>query len=463
MLNQPKPVLLLEFNELSPSLIDRFIDSGDLPHFEQLRERSVTFITEAGEESGQLNPWIQWVTVHTGVKAHEHGISQLGEASRLEFPTVADVVSESGRPVWLCGSMNVKPVGPVRGAFLPDPWSVGAQAQPSELQPFYEFTSANVQEHTNTARRQGKAEELAFLIFLVRHGLSPSTAASTVRQLVGERTGRTDRWRRAVVLDQFQWDVFRWYHKRISPWFSSFFSNSTAHLQHLYWRDMDPATFGLRPEPNSRYGDAILNGYRAMDHLVGRVLTWAGDDVTVVFCTALSQQANVMKDLGDYEGFHRPVDLDGFAASLGISGVVSTSRVMAEQFHLFFADDAAAAAGLERLRSASVDGQRAFGVRADGPAVFGGCRLFQPQRPGASLDISTSPRSLPLDSILYWVEAPRSGAHHPDGMLWIQTEGRVEGKPERVPLTSVAPTLLALLGLPRPASMRTEPLLEPSA
>ncbi|MGH3117600.1 MAG: hypothetical protein ACRDQ2_10935, partial [Gaiellales bacterium] len=286
---------------------------------------------------------------------------------------------------------------------------------------------------------------------------------STVGQLLGERTGRTERWRRAVVLDQFQWDVFRWYHKRMKPSFSSFFSNSTAHLQHLYWRDMDPATFGLGPEPGSRYADAILHGYQAMDALVERVLTWAGEDVTVVFCTALSQQPNVMKDLGDYDGFHRPVDLDRFAAALGISGVRSSAPVMAQQFHLFFADEASAATGLEVLAGASVEGRSAFTVRRDGAGVFGGCRLFQPQPPDAALDVPATAKSVPLDEVLYWVEAPRSGAHHPDGMLWIRTGDGGEAKPERVPLTSVAPTLLALLGVPRPSTMRAEPLLEISA
>ena len=38
-------VLMLEFNELSPVLMNRFIAEGHLPAFGRLRETSATFIT----------------------------------------------------------------------------------------------------------------------------------------------------------------------------------------------------------------------------------------------------------------------------------------------------------------------------------------------------------------------------------------------------------------------------------
>ena len=40
-------VILLEFNELSPTLMERFIDMGQLPNFKRLRDESQVLITEA--------------------------------------------------------------------------------------------------------------------------------------------------------------------------------------------------------------------------------------------------------------------------------------------------------------------------------------------------------------------------------------------------------------------------------
>ena len=60
-------VILLEFNELSPTLMNRFISQGHLPHFKRFSEESAIYLTEAAERAPYLDPWIQWVTVHTGL------------------------------------------------------------------------------------------------------------------------------------------------------------------------------------------------------------------------------------------------------------------------------------------------------------------------------------------------------------------------------------------------------------
>ena len=432
-----KPVIMLEFNELSPTLMDRFMGQGKLPGFERLRERSATFVTEAGEAGPLLNPWVQWVTVHTGATAAEHGIRQLGEAHQLGLPTIADVVSASGGAVWLCGSMNVQPIGPINGGILPDPWSVAATPQPSELIPFFRFVSANVQEHTTAANPLSKRETLAFARFLATHGLSLGTTVATLQQLAGERTGRGGRWRRAELLDRFQWDVFRSYYRRIRPTFATFFSNSTAHFQHLYWDEMERA-----PDTSS-----VLHGYQQMDRIVEKALALAGDTATVVLCTALSQTANTDADRSR-EGFYRPCDPSAFVEALDVRGVRDVAPVMAEQMHIFFEDAVAAAEGSRALQSLRSAGEPVFDVQANGNQLFVGCRFFTPR-------VLVSP----LDSLLYWVDAPREGTHHPDGILWIGA-GPSPARDVRVPLTSVAPTLLDLLGLEAPASMTGETLTQ---
>ena len=44
-----------------------------------------------------------------------------------------------------------------------------------------------------------------------------------------------------------QMDVFRRYWKRERPTFSTLFLNSTAHFQHLHWREMEPHLFQVQP------------------------------------------------------------------------------------------------------------------------------------------------------------------------------------------------------------------------
>ena len=60
-------VIVLEFNELSPVLIEKFMLAGKLPNFRRLYDESEVSITEADAPAPQLEPWIQWVTAHSGI------------------------------------------------------------------------------------------------------------------------------------------------------------------------------------------------------------------------------------------------------------------------------------------------------------------------------------------------------------------------------------------------------------
>ena len=174
---------------------------------------------------------------------------------------------------------------------VPDPWCTNVAPNPVELQTYFRFVQQNVLEHTNGEAAFSGADYLKFLSFMASHGLSIASVSRIMRQLASERMGEDVKWRRVVLLDLLQFDVFRHYYRTLKPQFSTFFLNSTAHYQHCYWRNMDPAAFAVKPseEENREYGDAIRYGYRQMDGLIGRFLRLAGDDATLVFCTGLSQ------------------------------------------------------------------------------------------------------------------------------------------------------------------------------
>jgi arylsulfatase A-like enzyme len=456
-------LVVLEFNELTPALMDRFIDEGVLPNFRRLRDESIAYVTDAEEDQQHLNPWVQWPTVHTGASYAEHGVLKLGEGSALTQPTVADVVAEAGGRSWICGSMNL----PVRSGestwYLPDPWAPDAAAYPAVLEPISNFVRAHVQEHSNLARRGSPGALKAGLAF-ARLRPSVSTAAAVVGQLAGERTGRHARWERAAVLDRIQWDVFRWGWRRHRPDFATFFSNSTAHFQHVYWRHHDPERFELplSDDERARYGDAIRLGYRQMDALVGRALALVGSAATLVFCSALGQQPYLKMEAEGGKKLHRPYRIDELMAAIGIDGITGTAPVMAEQFHLYFSTEADAERAVEKLDAATLNGVPAFTSRRNGTDVLTGCAVLTDVSAGAEIDLRDG-RSIPFHQLLYQLETTKSGYHHPLGLLWVRTADRRGARiDEPVPLRSVAPTLLSLLGLP-PSTSMTAPALATTA
>ncbi|MGH9084970.1 MAG: hypothetical protein ACRDYW_05920 [Acidimicrobiales bacterium] len=457
------PVVVLELNELCPPLVERFIDEGVLPGFARLRRESHQFVTDAEEGPGRLNPWVQWVTLHTGVPLDEHGALRLGDGTRVTQPTVGELASEGGARVWLCSPMNVVPHGPVRGAYLPDPW-IDAEPQPASLRPFHRFVRASVQEHSNPSARLSPAQVAAFLWFLLRHGLRPATVVATARQLASERRGGP-RWKRVALLDRFQWDVFRRVLRRERPDLATFFSNSTAHLQHHYWRYLEPEQFDPRPSPEEleRFGGAVRYGYEQMDRMVGEALDLVGSTGTLVLCTALSQQAYRKGEVAGKGAFHRPHDLEAFAVQFGLDGVTSIAPVMAEQFHLLFAEAALAERAMARLETVQAEDAPVFALRRDGDDLFVGCARFGDVDPATPL---VGPAGIPatFGDAFYRSETGQSGMHHPDGLLWIRPPGgagSTVGPTQRVSLLDVAPTLLSLVGVAPAPHMHGRPLVAP--
>jgi hypothetical protein len=450
----PRSVLMLELNELAPPLMDRFIDEGILPNFARFRSQSTVAITDPEEAQSGLNPWIQWVTVHTGASREEHGIEKLGEASNLRLPTIGSVVGDAGRTAWLCGSMNLPARAAGGGLYLPDPWNPAEPPSPTDLEAFAGFVRANVQEHSNASVTLSPASVARFAWHQVRHGLSPATVRDAVGQLLSERRGRRGRWARASVLDRFQWDVFAWYWRRDKPAFGTFFSNSTAHYQHVYWRNFDPEVFDAKPADVEQrlYGDAVRHGYRQMDALVADAMALADETgSTLVLCTALSQQPFVQADASGGKFVYRPHDFGALVATLGLRDVDQIAPVMSEQFHLYFRDDAAAAAAATTLGDCTVEGDPAFATRVVGTDVFTGCSIHHLLAPHAVLRTPDG-REHRFADLFYRSDTTKSGYHHPDGMWWVRTgHHRVIDQP--VSLRAVAPTILDLLGLEAPPTM----------
>src|SRR5262249_48209197 len=154
---------------------------------------------------------------------------------------------------------------------------------------FHRFVQARVVEHTRDRVPLRLTEYAQFVSFMVRHGLSAATARAIVEQLTAE-VGHRHRWKRAMILDRLQMDLFEHGWRRLRPALSTFMLNSTAHLQHLYWRNMEPESFALKPTAREQVDlrDAIPQSYEQTDGILGRILDLAGDEAIVILCTALS-------------------------------------------------------------------------------------------------------------------------------------------------------------------------------
>lgn len=457
-------VLVLEFNELTPSLMHKWMDAGLLPGFRRLHDESTCYITDAEESGKRLEPWVQWVTAHSGLSSEEHGILDLDDGHKLRQPRIWDTASDAGRRVWICGSMNAGKYGDrLNGAIVPDPWASHLEPEPKEeFDAFFKLISAYVKEYSSDKVGLGKMDYVRFGQFMLSHGLSPKTVRKTISQLASERGGRY-RWKRAMILDRLLWDLFRSEWRKRKPHLSTLFLNSTAHLQHYHWRNMEPEAFRIRPgaDEQAEYGDAILAGYQAMDELVREAFELIeGTPTALVLLTALSQQPLTRyEDEGGKQVF-KPRDAIDLYRFAGGRDRAQYAPLMAEEYHLYFDNEMAAERGRMALSGLRLDsGAPLMRLRRDGHSLFVACALISKPAAGARIQTGAGPETCGFDETFHPVGELKSGGHHPDGMFWIRTaragrDGEAAaaaqaGEPAgRVSLRRVAPTLAELAGVP---------------
>jgi len=445
-------LLLLEFNELCPSLIERFMAEGALPNFKRLRERSRAFITHTNEPV--LEPWIQWVTVHTGVPLDQHGIFDLDEAAKLRHEAFWDGLTSEN--VLLMCPMNVRFNRTDGSIFMPDPWAA-SQVPSREIEPFYRFVRSAVNGHARSAGFDRKTAVDA-LRYLAGHGMTLRTFLELIRQLVQERIGDRDvKWHGATMLDKLCWDVFAYFWRsERRPRIGVFFSNATAHYQHKYWRHHDPEAFTLKPDPRElrSYGEAIRYGYRGLDDLIGKAMKIAGSDTAIVLCTALSQQPMLDYEARGGKSMFLPKDFKALLALLGTRVDVRVEQIMAEEARLHF-DNAADA---ERARAClahatTSEGLPVFKLRGfDGRSFITGCGVFSSEVTPQTR-IQAAGRSASFHEHFIPMPTTTSAKHHPDGVLWVAApsgqspSGQPNAEVEHIPLTQVRTQFDEILAL----------------
>jgi len=358
--------------------------------------------------------------------------------------------------------MNIRYDRPINGAVIPDPWTEGVEPYPkTEFDPYLKFVTINVREHTNETVPLKGSDYLNFLRYMARNGLSASTVSFIVKQQIGERFAPQFRWRRAIVLDRLQFDLFRSQYKKMQPHFATFFLNSTAHFQHMYWRNMDPTSFTVQPSAKDQadHEGAVLYGYQQMDWIVGQVLEMAGSDGTIVFSSALGQQPFLKYEEQGGKVFYRPKNLAAFLKHVGLTMPHKVEPVMSEQFNLYFESEAAAIEAEKALLAVHVNDRPALPTRRNGRDLISGCGIFAQLDKNATMTTLAHPTPVPFFDFLYQAEGMKSGMHHPEGLFWVRRPDRSASAPsEAVSLRACAPTILKMFGVAQPLSMKEEAL-----
>ncbi len=471
-LSPRRRVLFLEFNEITWSIVDRMIAERKLPNLERLKREGAWASPNSVDLKPYLDPWITWVTVHTGVDRSVHGATTLEQdLGTIKARRLWDYVDDAGGTVGVFGSIGAHPPRPVKGFMVPGPFAPSSATFPRALEPIQELNRHSVQIHQ---RNQGPSSPLAMVplgMKLLRLGLKPMTCAAVAAQLATERIAPHLAWKRVGLQPLINYDFFEQLYLRHRPDFATWHSNHAAHYMHHYWRAMDDSAF-TEPCPTDerrRYGGAIEHGYALCDLLLGRFMQLIDDNTVLVLASSMGQQPYRSERYRKGKIIVRFRDIHRVLGILGATGMTSVVPIMLPQWKLTIPNAAERRRIKELFKRAHVVGielPKAFGVEEVGdeltvspyalPEQRRDIRYFFPCAPNAD------ERGYMLDDLFaIAVPTPKEGMHHPTGMLVLWGKGICSGVHiEGTTNLDIAPTVLSLLGLPVPSIMKGRVLSE---
>ena len=224
-----KKLIFWELNEINFDYVNLYISEGKLPNWKKIIENHGLFTTSSEKKFIELEPWIQWPSLRTGMTFEEHGIFRLGDIEASELKQHWEVLEDRGYSVAALSPINASNNTKNSPFWIPDPWVDTKISGDGFIR---RFSKAYKQAVNDNAE-----EKISFSSMIaILEGLITKTQISSwpiyISCLIG--AFKKQHWSKAIFLDRLLADIFIRLWKNNHPDFSVLFLNSGAHIQHHY-------------------------------------------------------------------------------------------------------------------------------------------------------------------------------------------------------------------------------------
>lgn len=320
-----KKTILIGLNELNFEYIEYYVAQGKLPVFKELLQRYGYKETTSEAEYSLLEPWIQWVTLHTGKTYAEHDVFRLGDiVGRNDLDQLWELAEAKGLSVGAISPFNAENRLKNPTFFVPDPWT-----QTSAFgEEFVVEVSSAVAQAVNDNAKGGLTKKSILAILKTFLKVVPVRLYSEYLMLSAEIKNKVGI--KAVILDKLLGDLFIQQWKKHTPDFSSLFLNTGAHFQHHYMFNALPYQ-GKFENPQwycPKDQDPLFLILKEYDKFLGRLIKL---DTRIVIATGLHQKPH--EELTFY---WRLKDHVGFLNEIGLSSHINVTPRMSRDFLIEF-------------------------------------------------------------------------------------------------------------------------------
>ena len=94
-----KKLIFIELNEINFDLVKIYAQKYNLKNFKYLIKKLK--ITSSEDEYELLEPWIQWYSIRTGMKAKDHKVFRLGDSINSEIPQIFVIIVKTQNILFL--------------------------------------------------------------------------------------------------------------------------------------------------------------------------------------------------------------------------------------------------------------------------------------------------------------------------------------------------------------------------
>jgi len=353
--------ILLGLNELNFDYLKFYIDKGLLPNFKKIFQIQPPIETVSENEYKLLEPWVQWVTIHSGKTYKEHNIFRLGDI--VNNPKISQIFEEleaEGLSVGAVSPFNAENRLNNPSFFIPDPWTITKPSGNRIVKSLYQAVHQSVNDNAKS--------KLNFKsIFSLGLGLLLYVPISRWFHYLKTALNLKKPGTKAVILDSLLADVHLTLWKKNKPDFSNLFLNSGAHIQHHYLFNSKAYKGNIKnPDWYCPAGfDPLINILKEYDKQICKLLRLK--NVKFLVATGLHQQP--YKHLTFYWRLKEYVK---FAKKIGIENFTEILPRMSRDFLVKFKNEKDALKAEELLNEfhAFKDNIKIFEVDNRGTSLF---------------------------------------------------------------------------------------------
>ncbi len=338
-------LILLELNEINFDVVGMYVaaDPARFPALKNLFSAS-RIRTTCEKKYEELEPWIQWASVHTCKTFAEHRIFRLGDIVGSGVPQIFEQLEQAGYKVGAISAMNAENRLCEPAYFFPDPWTQTPTDSSWWSRSLAQAVSQAVNDNAQACITPVSALQVVLgLLRFARvghYGKYLSLVSASHRKP----------WLKALVLDLLLHDVHWHMFNSKEPNFSTLFLNAGAHIQHHYFLNSEPLRKSLLNKNPTWYvsekEDPLADVLGLYDMIVGEYFDRT--DTDVVLATGLSQ-----KPYDRVEFYYRLNSHRFFLRGLGITFSDVLPR-MTRDFLIQFEDNKQAQAAQDILAGVRV-------------------------------------------------------------------------------------------------------------